>query len=140
MPKDVNVDKLEKDVKSVKIVVDRNKYLSFPKGTLSKSRNISIGMPLTADHMHETVKDSIFGKGLMFAAELQNAANAEISSLLEGHSRKDDILKRIGPAEISKEFLNLITESYHDALKLALDAKNRDTKPSTFLPTVPPKL
>ncbi len=126
LPKDVNVKNNATKIKEVDVIVEKNKYLSFPKGTLSKERNISMLLPKTASDFHEAVKDSVIGKGLMLGVELQNAANIEIESLLQGHLRKDDILKRIGHAEISKEFLSFQTELYHDALKFAFDVKNRD--------------
>lgn len=128
LPKDIDIDKLNKNevIKPVSIIVENNKICSFPKGTLSKDKNINFLLPKKSSDFHETVKDSIIGKGLMLAVELQNSSNAEINSLIEGHIRKDEILKRIGNAEISKEFLTFQSELYQDMLRTALEAKTKD--------------
>jgi len=127
MPKDIAVDAKKEDIKKVKIIVDRNRYLSFPAGTLSANRSISIGLPKHASDLHEAMKNTEFGKAMMIASEIQGAANAEIDSLLEGHDRKDDILNRIGHAELSKASLNMITELYNDALKASIESRGRQS-------------
>ena len=135
LPKDLHPKKMGEDIEEVSVIVGRNKICSYPKGTISKDRNIKVYLPNHPDDLHEAVKDSILGRGIMMAIELQNAANAEIESLLKGHERKDEILKRIGHAELSKEFVSLMEEQYQDILKFQLDAKSKDKVP-TFNPNV----
>jgi len=142
LPKDVDIKMKDKDLKEVSVIVDKNKVCSLPKGTVSKYKNINILLPKHASDLHEALKETIVGRGLMMGIELQNAANAEIDSLLMGHDRKDEILSRIGHAEVSKEFLNFQEELYKDALKFNLEAKSRDKSPtslSSSTPFLPPR-
>lgn len=132
LPKDVSYDKKESDVEEVSIIADRNKVLSFAKGTISKHRSVNIILPKTASDFHEAIKQTDLGRGLMIATEMQNAVNAEIRSLLEGHDRKDKVLEKLGHGEISKEFMTFLEEQYKDALRFSIDAKNKEKSSSTL--------
>jgi fumarate reductase subunit C len=137
MPKDVNIKLKDKDLKEEIIIADKNKIITYPKGTLSPDKNINIILPKHASDLHEAVKNSELGRALMMTIEIVNSANAEINSLLEGHKRKDEILERIGHAEVSKEHINLLDEFYRDTLKLAFDARSREKSPSSTTSSLP---
>lgn len=135
LPKDVDVTKDDFKVESEQKIVDSNKIVPLPKGAASPERHINIYMPKRASDMHEALKESLLGKGIMIAVEMQNSVNAEIHSLTEGHLRKDEILQRIGHGEVSKEWMTMITEIYRDTLKSSLEAKGKDKTPTVLNPS-----
>ena len=134
-------DILPKDFKLIKestVVVDQNKIVSIPKGgDWSKQKNIMMLLPSSATDFPDSLKETLFGKGLLLATEIQNAVNAEINSLKEGSERKSEILKRLGDGELSREHIMSIDEIFKDVVKLAVDAK-KENKPSTYSSVLSP--
>lgn len=134
-------DILPKDFELVKestVIVDQNKILSIPKGgDWSKQKNIMILLPSSASDFPDSLKETLFGKGLLIATEIQNAVNAEINSIKEGSERKSEILKRLGDGELSREHIMSIDEIFKDVVKLAVDAK-KENKPSTYSSVLSP--
>lgn len=133
-PKDIDVLSDDKSqLEPADVIVEKNKLFSLPKGSVSRKRNVLVALPKHADDFPEALKNSLIGKGLMWATEAQNAINAEINSLKEGHDRKDNILKQLGNGEASQAFITFQQELFKDALKMTLEAKGRDNKSSTVL-------
>lgn len=137
-PKDVSINETNPII-NVKIIVDKNKTIVCPKGTLSKDRNINIHLPPKSSDFPIALKDNIFGKALMWATELKNLQNLEIEMLEEGGIRKDELLKKIGMGEISREFMKFTDEIVKDALESVIAAKDSKNKGSSSTPLIPPK-
>lgn len=127
-PKDIGLD--EKDVKNCTIIVDKNKLITLPMGAPSKARHVHIALPPKASMFPSQIKETVFGKAMMWATEAQNAINAELNAVSEGSARKTDILNKLGDGEVSKEFLTWHTELYQDLLKSAYEAKNKGSNTS----------
>jgi hypothetical protein len=137
-PKDIdllqdNKEKMAKQQEPVDVIVAKNKLFAMPKGSISKLRNVNIVLPKSASDFPEALKESLIGKGLMWAVEAQNAINSEINSLREGHNRKDKIFENIGHGEASTQFMGFMQELYKDALKASVDLKGKDNKPTSVL-------
>ena len=130
-PKDISVN--AKEVETANIIVDANKLEHWPMGSVSKDRTIIWALPNSATELPDQIKNTVIGKGIMWAIELQNSVNAEVASVMEGSQRKTEILKRLGDGEISKEFLQFEDELRRDTIKSVLDLKKE--KPAT--PTLP---
>jgi hypothetical protein len=130
-PRDVIIKKkLKKKIKiePVHIIVGKNKKISFAKGILSKDKNITFILPPKAEDLPENVKNTLIGKALMWATELQNFAKLEAEILREGTDRRDNLAKAIGDGELSKEFQQFTRELVTDFLEtqlLAKEAKNK---------------
>jgi len=132
-PKDIDVYKDDKQIESETIIIDKNKIETFPKGSVSPERNINVYFPRHASDLHESLKNTNLGRAIMWATELQNAVNAEVKSLVEGHHRKDEILNRLGHGEVSKEFLMFQDELFRDALRATLESRGKDKMTPTVL-------
>lgn len=129
-PKDIDLDRT-KLVEQQKIIVDKNKLINIPKSTLSRDKNIAIVLPPNASDFPDSVKETEIGKAFMWATELRNLINTETDMLREGHIRKDELLRRIGTGEISREFMKFQEELVKDALEVAINTKE---KPKAQLP------
>ena len=127
-----NFDKM----KEVKVVVDKNKIITLPKGTWSREKNINLYMPPSAEDFPDTLKHTEFGKMLMLWTEIQNAVNSELDMVKEGSRRKSEVLKRLGDGELSRENLITINEFQKDLVKLATDVRTRE-KSTGYYPSVP---
>ncbi|MFW5793888.1 MAG: hypothetical protein ACOCV1_00160 [Bacillota bacterium] len=104
-----DIDQNSKNInRELKIVVPENKVISLPQGLLSKDRNIKIYLPIRAENMPESIKNTDFGKSLMFLTELKDYKSSVEKILREGSKRKDNLLQEIGDGELSSEFLNSI--------------------------------
>lgn len=136
-PKDVDFDGKGK-IENIKIIVDKNKTITCPKGTLSRKRNVNLYLPPKSSDLSHVFKDEFFGKVIMWATELRNLQNLEIDVLEEGRLRKDELLKKIGTGEISREFMKFTEELVKDALESAISIKDAKNK-STTTPLIPQK-
>jgi hypothetical protein len=129
MPKDITSDSL-KTLKAEKIIVDKGKLISLPRGTWSKEKNISIYLPIRAEDFPDALKQTEFGKMLMLFTEMKNSVNSEVDMVREGSRRKDDILKRIGDGELSGEILDANHELIKELIKMMAENRTRDKQPS----------
>jgi len=112
-----------------KIVVDSNKLIGSPKGTLSQGRNINIGLPANIDDVPEILKETVLGKGIIFMTGLKDLEKTIEDILREGTVRRDELLRKIGDGEISKEFINLQEGLIKNHLEKLISGK--DTKSSS---------
>jgi hypothetical protein len=131
-PKDIYNDNLI-EIPDVEAVVDQNKIISLPKGTLSKDKNINIFLPATPDRFPDPLKQHEFGKMLMFWTSLKSADNALIDSLKEGMLRQTEHLKSLGGGEVSVEKMTQIHELFEDTLNAVKESK-KDKTSTTFTP------
>lgn len=112
------------NIKEIKVVVDKNKIVTIPKGgDWSRQKNIMLLLPASASDFPDSLKSTPFGVSLMLMTEIQNAVNDELSSVKEGSTRKSEILKRLGDGELSREHIAAIDEIFKDVVRLSTEAK-----------------
>jgi hypothetical protein len=125
-PRDVD-SRLLKDktkIDNVKVVVDKNKVITLPKGTLSAYRTLKILLPPNPEDFSSELKRTHFGQHLMKITEEINTSNVEAKIVREGSDRKTKLLTELGDGEISEQFLDRQNE-----LQKELD--RNASKPST---------
>lgn len=113
-----------------KVIAGKNKYVNFPRGTLSKDRNISMVLPINPSDLPENIKHTEIGVALMMMTEMKNLAETEIKILREGSMRKDAMLQKIGDGEISREFMSYTEELVKDYLRAQVNPKEERNKTS----------
>ena len=121
-PRDINPHFIDK-VKDVPIVVDKNKDIPLPKGVCSNDKNVIMVLPPTVEDFPPGLKETPFGKMLMFYTSITNASNAEVSALQEGMKRQEAHIKSMAAGEVSTERMTQMQEIFDDLLKSALQAK-----------------
>lgn len=133
-PLDVDT-RLKQDVPTeIEVIVEDGKLINIPKGLgISKQKNIIICLPKKAEDLAGPLKDTLFGKGLMWMAELDNYTKSVTDILREGNTRKEALLKDIGTGEISIKFLEQTKNITQDYIENILAKK--DNKQSIGLPT-----
>lgn len=138
-PRDVNKKLLKEKEKleNAKIVVDSNKILSLPTGTLSGYRNIKILLPPNPEDFPDSMKDTLFGQALMDLTEKINTSNVEAKIVREGSSRKTKLLNEIGDGEVSEEFIERTKELQKEIDKQKFEGKGAPPAPSPFRPPSP---
>lgn len=135
-PRDVNPYQMEK-AKNVPVVVDRNKLISLPKGVVSRDKNINIYLPPSLADFPPALKETLFGKIMMFLTAITDASNAEIAAFQEGMKRQSQHVKTMATGEVSLERMNQIEEIYDDLLTAAKDTKKGDKFPAPGTITPP---
>lgn len=133
-PKDVDIKKYKKfdRIMPVKIVADKNKVVTLPKGTLSNNRNIKIILPPNPEDFPTSLKETEFGKLLMCMTEQINVNNVESAVIREGSDRKTNILTKSGDGEISIDYLQTQSELFTDAMKTVTEVKNKSTSTTSL--------
>jgi hypothetical protein len=119
-------DKIETE----EVIVGKSKYITLPRGTLSRDRNISIALPITPDDLPENIKETELGIALMMMTEMKNLADTEKAIIREGSTRKDAMLKKIGDGEISRDMMSYFEEMIKDYLKAQINPRDNKDKPS----------
>lgn len=133
-PRDVDLEKLKKEKKPLlpeTFIVDTHKLDTFTKGTLSKDRHVTIGYPDTIDDMSEPLKNSLIGIGLQFALLEKDFVKKRVEILQGKVKNRDDLLKEIGDAEMTEEFIQRLKAIHMEAVEFMLKAKETK-KPETF--------
>jgi hypothetical protein len=126
-PLDVDARKEQIVPETVPVIVESGKMLNISKAHgLSKQKNITILLPARAEDLSGPLKDTLFGKGLMWMAELENFSKTAVDIVREGNTRKDTLLKEIGTGEISRNFLEQTNNLVRDYMENILSKK--DTK------------
>lgn len=123
-PRDINPDEVQKNIK---VIVDNDKVIYYPKGTLSKRKNLALLLPPSPSDLSGHVKNSLLGKALMWAIELDNAAKTQIEILEEGIKRKNNLAKDIGTGELTTkwiEFNRNVLKDYTESLISKKENKN----------------
>ena len=137
-PRDLNKRALkDKDkIENAKVVVDANKIISLPTGTLSGFRNVKILLPPNPEDFPDQMKHTLFGQALMELTEKINNANVEAKIIRTGSTRKTKLLEELGDGEISEEFLERQKE-----INREIDKMKPDTRPQpSSSPFRPPSL
>src|SRR5258708_25430869 len=107
-PEDADAKKLlEKKQKLLPetIIVDSNKLISLPKGTVSKDKNILIALADNPEEMDEAVKRSPLGVALSFLGLQQDFVKKQLEIHQDKIKNRDDLLKEVGDAEMSTELI-----------------------------------
>jgi hypothetical protein len=135
-PRDLGHD-FEGPLVNEKIVVDSNKLIGAPKGSLSQDRNVNIGLPANIDDVPEVLKETVLGKGIIFMTGLKDLEKTVEDILREGTTRRDELLRKIGDGEISKEFINLqegLIKNHLEKLITGKDSKSSAMPPGGMVP------
>jgi len=123
-PRDIDVKAYaNKMVENVKVVVDKDKIITLPKGTLSNFRTVKILLAPHPEDYSVDFKNNILGKSVMALTEVINTANIETSIVREGSDRKTNMLHKLGDGEITNELINRVFELNKDILKNSKDQK-----------------
>lgn len=139
-PRDINKKLLRDKVKieNVKIVVDSNKIIVLPEGTLSGYRNVKILLPPNSEDFPDSFKHTLFGQVMMELTEKISDANVEAKIIRTGSTRKTKLLEELGDGEISEEFLERQKEINKELDKQKLDSKSSPPTSSFGPPRLPP--
>jgi len=135
-PRDLNYENIndKKNIENVKVVIDKNKILTLPIGTLSSFRDVKILLAPNAEDYSSELKDTVFGKVIMAMTEAIGVENKETDIVREGSNRKSKLLEKLGDGEISEEYIDKIGEITREALKHAGDTKKESPQRSGFNP------
>lgn len=131
LPKDVDLKNIA-ELKPEKVIVDNAKIISLSKGLVSSDKNILISLPPSADDFSGPIKETLIGKALMWATELQNFTKTQSEILQEGIDRRDAIAKEYGTGEMSTKFLEFTNSLVQDYMQSTL---TKDNKKSSVFPT-----
>ena len=125
-PKDIDLNKLireKKKLEDIDIMQESHKLVNLPKGTLSRDKNIVISLPKSPEDMSDGLKKTQLGVALQFLTLEQDFIKKRIDILSDKVKNRDALLKEIGDAEMSVEYVTKIKEFHKDVLGLMLDAK-----------------
>lgn len=107
--------------------IDSGKLISCPKGFPSKNRNFAIALPLNAEDLPRSFKETLLGKGIMYMTELDNVAKSCEEILRKGIKDREALLKDIGTGEISSKWVakqQIFMEEYVNNVLNKKDNKN----------------
>lgn len=126
IPRDVDVKDIKNNIEipHITVVVDKNKVIDLPKGTLSGRRNVRILLANNSEDYSPAFKRSILGPLYMALTEKISGDNVESKIIREGSTRKTDLLTELGDGEISQEVIEQYKEREKDLAKV-------DTKTNT---------
>jgi hypothetical protein len=124
-PLDIDPETIDQ-VKDKELIVGKGKRIIVPPGDWSGHKSMGFYLPPTAEDFPDTLKNHEIGKMFMHWVEIKNAINSELDSVKEGSKRKDEILKKLGDGELSKEHLQLIGGLQKDLIKMASEGRSRD--------------
>lgn len=130
-PKDLPPNYKE-EIKNENVIVDRNKLLTIPKGALSTYKNINIYLPADQSDIDSSIKDTVLGKGILFMSGLKDVEKTVEDILREGVIRRDQLLKKIGDGEISKDFIQFQEGLVQDYLTKIVSPPNVKEKSSSI--------
>jgi len=130
-PKDISVNH-KGEIKLQPVIVDVNKRVTSSRGFPSKDRNIAFYLPPNPEDFPDSFKETALGKAFMWLTELKNYEKTVIDIVREGSSRKDELLKKIGDGEISKEFIQFQEGLVADYLKKIINPKEAKEKSSSI--------
>jgi len=125
-PKDIDT-RITKELDDVNVIIDKDKLISLPKGGVSKEKNIMVGLPPKAELLTPALKDTLIGKAIMWATEMDNYAKTQVEILREGINRRDDLHKEIGTGEASNKFLEFTKDLTLDWMENMIN-KNEKNK------------
>ncbi len=106
-------------IEPVSFVVERNKAISLPRGTLDKAFNFLVCLPPSSKDFPEDIKDTLYGKALMNLTEEINAENFKdkVHDLKEKNMQK--LTEGVAGLEIAREAMQLKDEAITDYRKNA---------------------
>ena len=132
-PRDVSDELLlEKgEIENVKVVVDKDKIITLPCGTLSAYRDIKFLLAPHAEDYSTELKSTLLGKHLMEMTEEINNNNLETSIVREGSNRKTKMAKNMGDGEVSQTQIEKFEELAKEMIKIATQDKGQGNKPSS---------
>lgn len=128
VPKDVRPKAImEKTWQEQEIIVDFDKVLTFPKGTVSKHKTLKVYLPQRAEDLSPAVRETSLGKVFMVMIETKNFEKSLTDMLREGTKRRDDVLKELGDGELSAEWLESIKALLTEDIKATIMKAGKDT-------------
>ena len=131
-PRDFSLQTLKenKSIKLITFIVEKNKIITFPKGTLSQEKHIQIFLPRHASDFPEQISNTQFGKCLEFFTEISNATNTELEAMREGFIRQKAQLINMGMGEVSIKSINYLESILKDVVEMKKDVmKDKPTMP-----------
>jgi hypothetical protein len=133
-PRDISDELLlgKTDIDNIKCVVDNDKIISLPLGTLSQYRDIKILLAPNPENYPIELKQTLFGKHLMQITEELNTKNLEVQMVREGSDRKTKMVKNMGDGEVSSQQIERFDELSKEMVKIAsTENKNMPTRPTS---------
>lgn len=125
--KDLNRKEIKEKLKPQQIITYPEKIVSLSKGELSQDKALKFILPDNANDLPESLKNTLFGRGLMWASEEANAQKTIIGMLEEGKIRREEIIQMIGDGELSRDWISSIEGRAKDAMKtLVMDRDKKD--------------
>ena len=137
-PRDINPHNVD-NIKDIKVIVDKAKCITLPKGVWSRDKNINIYLPPSIEDFPKPLRETLFGKLLMLLTSITDASNAEITALQEGMKRQSAHIKSMATGEVSLEKMTQIEEIYSDLLEASKEGRRGDKFPSPGTMTPPPR-
>lgn len=127
-PKDISDEFLlnKTEIENVKVVIDQNKIITLPAGTLSSYRDIKILLAPNAEDYSTELKSTIIGKYFMEMTENINNSNLETSIVREGSNRKTKMAKNMGDGEVSQQQIERFSELSDEMVKIATNDKGQN--------------
>ncbi|MEK6879836.1 MAG: hypothetical protein AABY22_09530 [Nanoarchaeota archaeon] len=117
-PKDIKPTDIWKKAWTMQdIIVETDKLLIFPKGTLSAHKSIIIAQSVKPEMMSDYFRDSSLGKALTSLNESKNADNVLLSAIREASNRKDYHVKEFAEGEVSENLIKFMDAFYKDRMK-----------------------
>lgn len=123
-------------IKPERIVTNPEKIISLAIGELSQDTAIKIILPDKIDEYPESLKNTILGKGLMWAVGEKNMEKTVKEIMEESTYSRDKLLKKINNGEITSEFIDTMESLFKDALRMVVRDEEKKHKsslnPSSF--------
>lgn len=132
-PRDISDEVLAEktEIDNVQVVIDKDKVITLPAGTLSSYRDIKILLAPNAEDYATELKTTLFGKYLMQMTEEINNNNLEIGIVREGSDRKTKMAKNMGDGEVSQTQIEKFEELAKEMVKIATNQDKKDNRPSS---------
>lgn len=134
-PTDVDFEKL--DLKKIKlkdeeILFNPGRLVSIPRGPLSKDFDILFKLPEEVGDIPEALADTPVGLALKWLVVNQQFVEKRIDILKDAVNNRDELLKEVGDAEMTAEFVSRQKAYVKDLAEMMLDTKQQSKKTDTL--------
>lgn len=130
-PSDVDFDKLKSKklkLKDEEILFNPGRLVAVPKGLLSKDFDIYFKLFEDEKDIPEALADTPMGLALKWLVTNQKFVEKRIEILRGAVNNRDELLKEIGDAEMTSEYLARSKAYFKDLTEMMLDAKQQTKK------------